>query len=201
MIKIPSSIGSEEWQPLALCRRYVVVHFDLPPAQAENEAGLVLPSLMWAVATHADGHHALLGAWPVAHDRNIAWPEVLAELWERGAERIEWAVVPGGKAPAAIAGAEITRVVHWHDASATELALPPRMKRALAKSEDVAQRLHAAMQRAVRRQGGRFDGADAAIASLQRQWRRLERRLDAEHAARASRRSAGTAAASVAPGR
>ncbi|MGC4075888.1 MAG: hypothetical protein QM702_02405 [Rubrivivax sp.] len=156
---------------------------------------------MWAVATHADGHHALLGAWHVARDRNIAWPEVLAELWERGAERIEWAVVPGGKAPVAIAGSEITRVVHWHDASAPLPVLPPRTKRLLAKSDDVAQRLHAAMLRAARRQGGRFDSAEAAFASLQRQWRRLERRLDAGHAARAARRSAGTAAASAAPGR
>ncbi|BAL95232.1 hypothetical protein [Rubrivivax gelatinosus] len=201
MIKVHSSIGPEEWQPLALCRRYVVVHFKLPPAQAEKDADLVLASLMWAVATHADGHHALLGAWSVPGGSDIAWPEILSELWTRGAERIEWAVVPGGAPPAAIADAEVTKVVHWRDASAPEPVLPPRTKRLLDKSDDVAQRLHAAMLRAARRQGGRFDSAEAAFASLQRQWRRLERRLDAEHAARASRRSGGTAAASAAPGR
>lgn len=201
MTMVPSSIGPEEWQPLALCRRYVVVHFNLPPVQAENDAGLVLPSLMWAVATHADGHHALLGAWSVPRDGGIAWPEVLAELWSRGAERIEWAVLPGDAPTAATADAELTKVVHWHDASAPVPVLPPRTKRLLAKSDDVAQRLHAAMLRAARRQGGRFDSAEAAFASLQRQWRRLERRLDAEHAVRAARRSPGTAAASAAPGR
>ncbi|MBK1687838.1 hypothetical protein CKO37_10000 [Rubrivivax gelatinosus] len=126
---------------------------------------------------------------------------MLAELWTRGAERIEWAVVPGGAPPAATADAELTKVVHWHDASTPVPVLPPRTKRLLAKSDDVAQRLHAAMLRAARRQGGRFDSAESAFASLQRHWRRLERRLDAEHAARTARRPAGTAAASAAPGR
>lgn len=194
--------GDRSTQPLAdaLCCRYLVARFASLGAIGDD-ATAASTALTWAVATHADGHHALLGAWYVQRDGDVAWLEVLAELWERGAERIEWAVLSSGAAPTAIASSEITRVVHWHDASAPEVALPPRMKRALAKSEDVAQRLHAAMQRAARRQGGRFDSADAAIACLQRQWQRLEHRLDAEHAARASRRSAGTAAPGVAPGR
>lgn len=194
--------GDRSTEPLAdaLCCRYLVARFASIGAIGDDAAA-ASTALTWGVATHADGHHALLGAWYVPRDGDIAWPEVLAELWTRGAERIEWAVVPGGAPPAAIADAEVTRVVHWRDASAPEPGLPPRTKRLLAKCEDVAQRLHAAMLRAARRQGGRFDSAEAAFACLQRQWRRLERRLDAEHAARAYRRSGGTAAASGAPGR
>lgn len=191
----------------ALCCRYVVARFASIRTSVVDEAASST-SLMWAVGTFVDGEHELLGAWLVPCEDGSACPEVLGDLWARGAERIEWAVVLDGTTPpAATIDAPGPRVVHWHHGcplTALNVVLPPRARRILTKADAVAQSLQASMTRVARRRGGQFESAESAFACLGRLWRRLDRRLAAEatgHAPRAPRPSSRTSAAGGAPAR
>lgn len=170
------------WLTLPLCGRYVVVHFNLVwvPQDAADQA--VAATTICAIGTLTDGQHELMGAWFHPPEGSGVWPDVLRELWERGVEQIDWAVVSGQPAPSAGDEAVSPRVGHWLDEStliSPTVILSPRMKRAMAMSHDRSQRLQAAMRRSARRRGGQFGSPESAFACLLRHWKRMDRQFGA----------------------
>lgn len=171
-----------ERQGHALCCRYMVVRFASLRAPAPAAGPTTCPSLIWAVGTLIDGQHELMGAWLLPPEGGGVWPDVLSELWERGVEKIDWAVVSGQPAPLAGDEAGSPRVGHWLDEStliSPTVVLSPRMKRAMAMAHDRSQRLQAAMTRSARRRGGQFGSPESAFACMVRHWIRMERQFGA----------------------
>jgi hypothetical protein len=182
VISFHETFRPDTWLTLPLCSRYVVVHFNLVwmPRDAEDRAASA-PTI-WAIGTLIDGQHELLGAWLLPPEGSGVWPDVLGELWERGVEQIDWAIVSGQPAPSAGHEAGSPRVGHWLDESALippTVVLSPRMNRAIAMAHDRSQRLQAAMRRSARRRGGQFGSPESAFACLVRHWKRMDRQFGA----------------------
>lgn len=176
---------TSEQQGSALCCRYVVARFAFMRALAWEGETSSCTSLMWAVGTLVDGQQELLGAWLVPSEGGGSLTDVLCELWARGVEHIEWAVLSDHLGPPAVGKAGSPRIGHWQNQSplmAPNVALSPRTKRVIATSDVVCQRLQASMKRAARRRGGQFESAATAFACLKRQWQRQDRLIVAEHA-------------------
>jgi hypothetical protein len=170
------------WLTLPLCGRYVVVHFNLVwvPQDAADQAAAA--TTICAIGTLIDGQHELMGAWFLPPEGSGVWPDVLSELWERGVEQIDWAVVSGQPAPSAGDEAGSPRIHYWLDEStliSPTVVLSPRMKRVLAMAHDRSQRLQAAMTRSARRRGGQFGSPESAFACMVQHWKRMERQFGA----------------------
>lgn len=167
-------------QVALLCRRYLVARFDELPGAAPHH------SLGWAIATGDEGQHELIDARLGTFESGYPHLEVMADLWSRGVETIEWAVGPSGAATLLANMVRAPRVGHWqHDSAQMErfAGIPQREARTIAAADDVARQLLAAMTRAARRRGGQFASADAARACLHRTWQRLVERLGSERTA------------------
>lgn len=185
------SIGEEgsrrRQQGPALCRHYLTARFALIEARPIEAHGFSPRSIMWALGTHLDGQHDPLGAWPTRAEEGCAWTHVLGDLWERGIERIDWAILPGDEAAPVGRRAGWPIIGHWLNGlpSATP-SVPPstRMRNLLASADEVCMRLQSSLSRASRRRGGQFESVEAAEDCLRRLWQKQSRSPEAEHAAR-----------------
>lgn len=131
-------------------------------------------SLVWTLGLHEEGQWQLLGAWDISATAYHPAQRLLADLWERGVERIDQAVVVERVVGRSGCRPSQPWIGHWSHSSALGTG------RRAAGAYHVARRLHAAMVRASTRRRGGFDSVTSAQACLSQQWRRLQRQAMAD---------------------
>lgn len=171
----------------ALCRRYLTARFALIETRAIEGDGSPPTSIMWVLGTHLDGQHDLFGAWAMRPEYGYAWTHVMGELWQRGVERIDWAILPGNEAAPVGRRGGWPIVGQWLNGETIaerSVLVSPRMRSVLVTGDEACMRLHAWLSRAARLRGGRFESVDVAEACLRRLWQKQSRSPEAAHAAR-----------------
>lgn len=79
-----------------LCRKYFAVFARRQPLDTTKEARGTTPSVLWAVGLHGDGDVELIGLWTTGASSTRLWDDAVAEMTDRGVERVSFFVCAGG---------------------------------------------------------------------------------------------------------
>ena len=89
---------------LPLCRRYILVRFELTAVRIHQSRAQREEFAHWALAEHPDGGREVVGVW-LATERHASWSRIAQDLRARGVEQIdslEGLSEPGATSRAAI---------------------------------------------------------------------------------------------------